>query len=260
VTNDVTLGALQFDTDYSGAPGGFDGSDDHVACVDLTGSLSTFNDHESEQKLSAGFISIAGFDAPRAVMRCDFTHDAGALLFAEPDDFVVTVIDAVDPQVSPVTAGVAVTSVQCGPVATSTTTISTSTTTSTTSTSTTFSGPLEGVGFTLVGTAARVGAVQLAIDYSAAPGNFDGSGPDVDCAPRVSGIVSFNDVEATSTLNVGIIVLRGFTAPRLLIDCGFTASGGAPEPDDFAVTIVDITDTSLNPITDAEIVVTVADP
>jgi hypothetical protein len=48
------------------------------------------------------------------------------------------------------------------------------------------------------------------------------------------------------------------TAPRLLADCKFTASGGTPEPDDFVVRIVDASDTSLNPIAPPAIAVSVA--
>jgi hypothetical protein len=257
LTNDVTLGALQIETDYASAPGDFSGSADQVVCVDLTGSLASFNDRDDERTLNAGLISLGGIDGPTDVMRCNFTHDGDSSESAEPADFIVTVIDAADPDLAPATADVEVSEVTCIPTGTTTPTVSTSTTTVTTTTSTTFAGPLTGIGFTLVGTTARVGALQLAIDYSSAPGSFDGSGAEAACTPRVAGLSSFNDIEAERTLNAGLIVPAGFTSPRLVMDCAFTASGGTPAPEDFDVTIVDITDVSLNPVTGASIVVTV---
>ena len=104
------------------------------------------------------------------------------------------------------------------------------------------------------------GDVVIDVDYSTAPGDFDGTGAEVDCTPRVAGISSFNDVDGTSTLRAGLIVPAGFLAPRLFMECKFSASGGTPTADDFVVTIVDITDVSLNPVTDSpEIAVTLPD-
>jgi hypothetical protein len=260
VTSTATIGALQFEVAYTQAPGQFAGEGDQVDCTDLTTSLATFNDRDAQRTLSAGLISLTGFSTPADVVVCTFAGAPSSMTLPQPDDFVVTVVDATDPQLAPVTADMAV-DVSCG--AGPTTTVSTSTTTVTTTTSTTFAGPIEGIGFTMVGTTARVGALQLTIDYSAAPGGFDGSAADVECTNRVGvgSIVSFNDIDATKTLNAGFIVVKGMTAPRVLADCKFTATGGTPEPDDFVVTIVDVADLNLDPVVPPpSIVVTVAEP
>jgi hypothetical protein len=119
VTNAITLGALQFTTDYSNAGGSFLGEADTVDCMDLSGSLATFNDDEAQARLNAGFINLGGIMAPASVARCRFF---ASLSDHDPDasEFTVTVVDATDPSLNPVTADVAIS--DCLPEGASTTT------------------------------------------------------------------------------------------------------------------------------------------
>jgi hypothetical protein len=252
VPETVTLGALQFDTDYSGANGQFEGSADQVVCTDLTGSLATFNDNDAQQKLSAGFISLGGIVCPKDVMRCNFNTAPGNTTQPQASDFVVTVLDSTDPNLNPVTATAPVNAIQCTQVCTggTTTTVSTSTTTGGSTTTTTGGGPQFTIGFVMA-EAVNVGALQFAVDYAGAPGGFNGAADTVACTDQTGSLASFNDIEASSTLNAGFISLGGFSGPdKLLANCTFTQTGGsAPVPGDFAVTVTDATDPSLNPIT-----------
>jgi hypothetical protein len=112
VTNAVTLGALQFVTDYSSTLGDFRGAFDTVECDDLTGSLASFNEDDSQRTLTAGFVSIGGFTAPLDVMTCNLLIDVDKPI-PSASYFGVTVIDATDTSVHPVQADVAVTAVDC---------------------------------------------------------------------------------------------------------------------------------------------------
>jgi hypothetical protein len=255
VDNAATIGALQFETLYGSAPGDFNGSDDFVECDDLTGSLASFNDDDVARKLTAGFINLAGFTTPRSVMTCNFCPVAGSVRDPVPADFTVNVIDATDPALTPVTADVTVSAVDCtggGGISTTTpsssvTTTSTTVTTNTVTTTTTTLGPGTFVAFSLVDPV-TIGALQFSVDYSQAAGDFEGTGSLVSCSDHTGSLSSYNDVDASKQLNVGLISTAGFTGPRLVVTCAFLP-GGAFDAADFAVTVIDATDPSLNAIT-----------
>jgi len=248
VSNDVTLGALQFDTSYTNAQGEFEGSADQVVCTDLTGSLASFNDVDAERRLSAGLISLGGIDAPRDVIRCNFNTPSGDTTPPVAGDFAITVIDATDPSLNPVTATMAITDITCTPVGGGTTTTAPATTTTAPVTTTTGGGgSVFTIGFNLVD-AVNIGALQFSVDYSGAPGGFDGAADQVECFDRTSSLASFNDDEGTTTLNAGLINLAGFSGPRLVVECNFTSTGTAPVAGDFAVTVEDAAQPDLTPI------------
>ncbi|HYC56712.1 MAG TPA: hypothetical protein VEL28_17410 [Candidatus Binatia bacterium] len=148
---------------------------------------------------------------------------------------------------------------------TTTTTDASSSTTTTTSTTTTVGTPttttIGGPTTTLVGetvsirfqltsaSSEEVGAVQFRVDYSDAPGQFEGTGSQVSCEEEVDGaIFAATDDDAGESLSLGIISLDGFAAPTPLVTCQFTASE-IPDPSDFDITIEDASDPDLNPIT-----------
>jgi cysteine-rich repeat protein len=111
---------LQFDVDYDAAPGEFLGSGPDVnsggtlECFSaVTGGLGAFSDDDAERLLTAGIIKQAGFAGPAAVATCVFVPDDGTE--AVPEDFIVTVTDAKDPDVNPVRPlpSVEVSSIDC---------------------------------------------------------------------------------------------------------------------------------------------------
>jgi hypothetical protein len=103
------------------------------------------------------------------------------------------------------------------------------------------------IGFDLV-EAVNIGALQFSVDYSGAPGGFDGAADTVLCSDKTGSLASFNDNEATSTLSAGFINLGGFTGPRQVATCTFTSTGAAPVPGDFVLTVEDAAQPDLTPI------------
>jgi len=119
----VTLASLQLTVDYSAAGGTFEGDGAAVVCEALIPAFPSFADDDANQILNAAFISLGGFTGPIPVARCSFVADFDAPL---PGDFVVTVTDASDPLLQPISPlpSVAVTSVFCvGDTTTTTTTL-----------------------------------------------------------------------------------------------------------------------------------------
>gem|GEM_PF-6209054 len=114
----TTVGALQFDSDYSAAGGDFDGSGAAVACAKQAGftALEAFNDKDATTKvLSQGFIDNSGFAGPRTVSTCRFLDTDG--IAPKPSDFVNTTTDCTDLNSMAVTCFVGVKSVtacSCG--------------------------------------------------------------------------------------------------------------------------------------------------
>jgi hypothetical protein len=123
VTNSTTLGLLEFDTDYSAAPGGFEGAGDSVACSNLVeGVLAGFSDDEASASLWSGMITLSGFDTPRDVTRCDYVGRSDASRAPRAEDFVVTVTDAMHPGMGRQEPVVEITSISCGSTVSTTTT------------------------------------------------------------------------------------------------------------------------------------------
>ncbi len=100
VTNEVELGALQFEVDYSGAAGDFPGADDLVECETvLPGATIAFNDDEAGGVLKVAAVHATGFTGPAELAYCSF--DPAVLV--NPGDFVITITDASDPMGDPPT-------------------------------------------------------------------------------------------------------------------------------------------------------------
>ncbi len=133
----ITLAALQFDVDYSGAGGQIEGTGSNPSCASLIGGvLATFSDNDAGEVLSGAYVSLSGIASPNFIAQCGFLYDT-----VPPgiNDFTVTVTDATatNPADNPVTTLMRVSSVDCVGATTTTTTTSTTTSTTTTSTSTT---------------------------------------------------------------------------------------------------------------------------
>jgi hypothetical protein len=245
LNSDVTLGSLQFDTDYSGAGGEFLGSAGTVQCSTLVDALYAPNDIEAESKLTQGLISLNGFDGPTNVSQCTFVSSGQP----QPEDFEITVTEASDPNLTPITPlpdVIVVDNIDCGGPVT-TTTLGPPTTTTTAGQGNTFN-----VVFTVASASASIGALQWTVDYETASGEFRDSGAAVKCVPNnaLGALFAPNDVDAERELTLGLIALTPFTAPNTLVTCTFDGvQGDAPVPADFAITIDDATDANGEPIT-----------
>ena len=76
-TDAVTLGSLQWNVDYTNAPGEFLGSGAGVQCVNqVPTAFGTSQDKEAERKVVTALISLGGFTGPRLLPRCTFLADA----------------------------------------------------------------------------------------------------------------------------------------------------------------------------------------
>jgi hypothetical protein len=253
VTNTETLGALQYDTSYAGVGGGFDGTAGAVDCTRLAGDFAAFNDIEAQTKLSSAFISAAGFTGPIDVARCRYTRPGTTEPVAA--DFPITITDQSKPDFSPANATVEVTNIGCVcSGGNTTTTIGGGTTTTTTAGGTTTTttgggGTLYNVAFDLAD-AVTAGALQFNVNYSAAGGQFTGSGAAVSCTSPLSAggaFVSFNDVDASTQLNFAAVAIAGFTGPTTVANCEFD-SPAAPNAGDFTITVEDASAPDLSPI------------
>ncbi len=137
----------------------------------------------------------------------------------------------------------------------STTTTTGATTTTTTGGTTTTLPPAQFDIVFQLDDAVTVGALGFDVDYTAAPGDFVGSGGDagaggtLECSSLAAGaLATFNDDDA-GTLSAGYIALGGITGPADLATCVFQQSGPtAPVAGDFTITVTDASDTSLAPI------------
>jgi hypothetical protein len=126
LTDAVTLGSLQWEVDYSGAPGEFGGSGAGVQCRNkVTTAFGSMQDKESERRVITALISLAGFTGPQLLSTCTFIADS----YPEVGDFVVTVQDAANPSLQVVNPfpTVALSNITCA--GDTTTTTSTTTTT-----------------------------------------------------------------------------------------------------------------------------------
>lgn len=93
--DDVVLGSLGFDIDYSGADGEFAGRSDQVQCDTLAAvELAVYNDIDDARAVLVRFADTVGFRGPTDLARCRFRNFDS---FPEPGDFRLRVVDATDP-------------------------------------------------------------------------------------------------------------------------------------------------------------------
>jgi len=257
--DDVTVGALQWDTDYSDVPGFLVGSGGQAQCAKLISTaLFVPNDVDATETVTLGLVDVEGFSGPIDLAECTFKASTTPL----KSDFVITVTDATDAtdEGNPIDPkpGVSVATIECTgapttttlPVVTTTTTVI-DTTTTTTGVVTTTTGGAKNYDITFKLTSgASIASLQWDTDYSGAPGTFQGSGSGVACTKQVStAIFAPNDVDATSKLTLGLVDLDGFSSPKDLAKCTFNGSAGDPPvPADFVITIADSTNGDGEPV------------
>jgi len=94
-----TLGALQFDVQYTGSNGGFVGTADKVECESLIErALSAFT-NKGGKTMTGALVSVNGFSTPQDVARCRFRSTQAV----SPSSFAITVTDASDTDTMAVT-------------------------------------------------------------------------------------------------------------------------------------------------------------
>jgi hypothetical protein len=161
----------------------------------------------------------------------------------------------VEPDLSPAAAVLGVTLACDGAPAATSTTLPAATTTSTTSTTLAVAAAAFDVTFRLAD-AATLGALQVVVDYSGAPGGFRGSGALVgeggtlDCASLLGNgaLAQLNDDDAGS-LTMGFISLAGFSGPVDLARCTFDRDvEGLLVRDAFTVRVDDATSPQAVPV------------
>jgi hypothetical protein len=262
--DDVTLGSLQFTTDYSNAPGGFLGSAGQVQCDDLLeGATKAFNDKDGEEELVTGLITTEGIDGPTNVSQCTFA----ATQTPVAGDFTITVDEASDIDLNAIDPlpGVSIQSIDCevGP----TTTQGPVTTTTLGGTTTTTAGDgLQNYNITFNVTAAgtALGALQFLVDYETATGDIQGSAGTAACVKLVDGAsFAINDKDVDREITLGIINTDGFATalPDDVARCTFNGNASDPPvPGDFVITLQDVTDTNGDPTTATVVVAVTAAP
>lgn len=143
------------------------------------------------------------------------------------------------------------------PSSTSTSTTTTSAASATTSSTTTTTSVAGGASYTVVfalDDAVTVGSLQLEVDYADAGGGFVGSSSTVSCTSPLSAagaLVAFGDDDSAARLNFAALALAGFNGPTSLASCEFRATGAAPTPEEFIITIVEANALDLSPIAPA---------
>jgi len=262
LADEVTVGSLQWSTGYSGTGGSFLGEGGSVECASLIeGALAAFNDQDDMHSLESGVVRVGGFTGPANVAECSFVTAVAPV----PVEFGITNIEAATPDLVLIepAPNVIVSSIDCGgsPGTTTTTqegattttmggpTTTTIPTTTTTTTTTTLPATAYTVLLHLDSASDSVGALQVAVDYSDAPGGFLGTGAGAACTTELTdGLFAKNDHDASRRLVLGLISLSTFQAPIALASCEFRGSE-VPTPDDFQVTIEDSTNGSGDPVT-----------
>lgn len=92
--DDATLGSLQWNTDYSDAPGFIPGAGNDIECAGLVvGVLSAFFDEDADRAFNSGLASVNGFDGPTDLAECAFEASAAP----DAGDFTIRV-DVADDQ------------------------------------------------------------------------------------------------------------------------------------------------------------------
>lgn len=237
LADSVTLGALQLNVEYPQPDVAFDGSGANVACTGSVAALPNFEDDDAGT-LTMAFAAIgAGFSGPHDLASCEMTTAAGVTA----NELAVTVTDASDPDLSPVSAPAISTRIFCDGDTTTTTIASTTTTT--------LSPTTECAVAVELADAVTVGSLGIVVHYASAVGDFAGSGSAVLCTTVAQGLFgTYFDDESARTVTSALISLDGFAGPSALFRCKFLPDAVTPVAGDFSIDVTDAGDTDSNPI------------
>jgi hypothetical protein len=226
-----------FEAAYDGASVDPLGAADAVFCTTLVqNGLGAYNDEEETQTLVGALVHIAGVEGTVDVAKCRFAAPEG--LTAE--QLSVSVHDAVAPDGYglPSLPAVFVGDVVCG-----------------TAEELDEDGGNGGGGggedcsgdyevtFGVAGNSV-LGALQLSIAYTGAPGSFAGTAGAADCKAEVAALSMFNDIDDHKTLKAGLMTTAGFATPADVVTCRFESTGREPVVSDFLVEVEDVAFTS----------------
>ncbi len=251
VADGANIGSVKWDTDYSDisllnqrslllTPD----------CISLvTGATSSFSNDPETQVLHASMSGLSGASGPLTLAACTFESP----VIPTKDDFSVTVVEARDTANNIIASPPPVSIDDIDFHGVTTTTEQNDTTTTTVTTTTVVLGETAIVVFRVDSATGAIGALQLGINYTNAPGEFVGSGSSVDCTSKINGaLFAPNDLDASRDLKLGIVALTGFSAPADAVECTFSSTpGDSPVASDFTVTVEDATDGDGAPITAA---------
>jgi hypothetical protein len=127
-----------------------------------------------------------------------------------------------------------------------------STTTTTTGAVTSTTAPAEPllVSFVLSSSSrVALSALRFTVNYTSAPGRFDGVAAAVRCTNKVNGAAFTRDNRSTvRKLALGWILSSGFSAPRVLATCEFLPREPEPVPANFTVVINEATGLTGDPV------------
>ena len=244
------LGALEMVLDYDSAGVDFVGEADGVECQSIApGALAFENDEDATKNLNVGMISAIGVALPADFWRCSFVASGEA---PTAESFIVDVVDAIDAGFDPIVVEAFVTDIACESAASCGNGILESdeecddggpSTTCTAECRLAEELEVCTVSFNAYSDSV-LGGVDLALDYSAAAGEFDGIGTSVDCESKVeSALAARNDRDDDEVLELALLSPTGVTTP-LLWECRFLRTSGGPG-NAFAVTELSATDLSL---------------
>lgn len=109
----VDLSAVSFEVDYTAAPGDFVGAGDTVQCAPSDGLTvsGVFNDQDIDRVLIAALITADVITAPTDLAVCDFLGSLPPIDL----DFAISVREAFDETLAPVSVAVVVRSIVCDP-------------------------------------------------------------------------------------------------------------------------------------------------
>jgi len=88
-----------------------------------------------------------------------------------------------------------------------------------------------------VTTSARLGALQIEVDYFGTDGAFSGSGDQIDCVSLVRATVAANAV-SERVARIGMISLAGINTPAAILRCAFHSTGEVSRSS-FDITVLD---------------------
>ncbi len=249
VAGSAVLGAFEAHVDYSSSGGDFEGVADEVSCVaTVPGAFAFAVDNDAGQELGLGMISVVGVELPQDFWRCTFLTNTTPPL---PDDFTITVDEALDSDfvAAAVTASVSQVAcagdAQCGNgIVEADEECDDGAETLTCSSHCTLTVGTQRclIGFHVAGNGI-LGSLQLSVDYANAGGDFEGTGEAVACTPTIeSTLTAANDRDPQRELRLGLI------SPTGLWQCDFLTAVSSPVPDDFLLANVEATDLSLTGI------------
>jgi len=98
LVENILLGGIQWETDYSSATGYFLGRGGNVECVGLVnGNLTAANDADEDKLLDIGTLSVAGFAGPLDLVTCQYKASTAPV----SGDFAINVVEAWNPELVP---------------------------------------------------------------------------------------------------------------------------------------------------------------